>query len=320
MKFETIPITENLGLEIRGLDLNLPQGDSTWQDLFDAWIKAGVLLFRGMDRTPQAAVNLSRHFGELELHPSVGSRLKDLPELIRIAYDPATDASSQNVYRYDGQERGAFQPWHSDLRYMTKNNRGALLCAVEVPAEGGYTGFIDQIQAYESLPDDLKTKIEDLWVIYRMNPDSSQIKFKNGHTIERVHLSKEAKALIARIEKDFPPVIHPMIYRQQETGRKVLNVSQWFALHIMGMEHEEGDRLLERVMSHAIDERLAYYHEWRPNDMVLFDNWRTLHCACGVPTRCKREMHRTTIMGDYGHGRYLDSSPNKASTAAAAVY
>jgi len=37
--------------------------------------------------------------------------------------------------------------------------------------------------------------------------------------------------------------------------------------------------------------------------MVLWDNWRMLHCACGVPPEEKRIMRRTTIVGDYGLGR-----------------
>jgi taurine dioxygenase len=37
--------------------------------------------------------------------------------------------------------------------------------------------------------------------------------------------------------------------------------------------------------------------------MVLWDNWRLLHCACGTPVGMRREMRRTTIHGDYKLGR-----------------
>ena len=39
--------------------------------------------------------------------------------------------------------------------------------------------------------------------------------------------------------------------------------------------------------------------------MVLWDNWRTLHCAKGVAPDAVREMHRSTIAGDYKLGRSL---------------
>jgi len=50
----------------------------------------------------------------------------------------------------------------------------------------------------------------------------------------------------------------------------------------------------------------AYFHKWQPNDMVVWDNWRVIHSAAGVPLHCARRARRTTIMGDYEVGRYLD--------------
>ena len=41
--------------------------------------------------------------------------------------------------------------------------------------------------------------------------------------------------------------------------------------------------------------------------MVLWDNWRVLHCASGVSPEQTRVMHRTTIAGDYALGRALES-------------
>jgi taurine dioxygenase len=97
------------------------------------------------------------------------------------------------------------------------------------------------------------------------------------------------------------------VFRQPETGRKVLNVSPWFALGIEGMERVEGDALLEEVIAHATDETGAYFHTWAPSDLVLWDNWRMMHCARGVPADSERHLQRTTILGDYGRGRMRDA-------------
>ena len=98
-------------------------------------------------------------------------------------------------------------------------------------------------------------------------------------------------------------VIHPLVYSQAETGRKVLNISPWHAAAIEGMENEEGDALLREVVAYAIRPDLAYIHKWAKNDMVLWDNWRMLHSARGVPPGERRRMRRTTIAGDYALGR-----------------
>lgn len=52
------------------------------------------------------------------------------------------------------------------------------------------------------------------------------------------------------------------------------------------------------------DEHYSYHHAWRPTDMVIWDNWRMLHCASGNRPEDERLMYRTTIKGDYGLGRF----------------
>jgi taurine dioxygenase len=101
---------------------------------------------------------------------------------------------------------------------------------------------------------------------------------------------------------DYPRSIHPMVCVQEETGRKVLNVSPWFAVAIQGREHDEGDALLRAVIECLESEDHAYYHQWQAGDMVLWDNWRMLHRATGLPPHLPRWLQRTTIFGDYGLG------------------
>ena len=70
------------------------------------------------------------------------------------------------------------------------------------------------------------------------------------------------------------------------------------------MENAEGEKLLEKVVSYVINPALAYFHLWQPDNMVLWDNWRLMYCACGAPEGERRFMQRTTIAaGDYGLGR-----------------
>jgi len=110
----------------------------------------------------------------------------------------------------------------------------------------------------------------------------------------------------------YPRCIHPMVYTQAETGRKVLNVSPGFADGIYEMGGPAGDALLAEVVSYCIDPAQTYFHEWRQDDMVLWDNWRTLHCAAGIDPDDTRLMERTSIHGDYAMGRNLDGAEGLA--------
>ena len=306
MKLNIRPLSANVGLEIRGLDLDRPIDEDTRKALQGAFIQAGVLLFRRAGATPEAHLALSRCFGELQRHPVKENWVAGYPELVDISYRPPLQGdSSVALYDVDGERRGGWLPWHSDLMFMSKINRGGILRAIKTPREGGRTGFIDQIAAYDALPGRLKHRIEALHVVYQLRPDFTQEKFGKPKSLKLVANAPALEAMAARIDQDFPPVLHPMVYIQPETGRKILNVSPTSAVGIHEMQNEAGDALLEEIVAHMLNPAYAYHHDWEVNDLVLWDNWRTLHCAEGVPEDCIREMQRTTIAGDYAQGRKL---------------
>jgi taurine dioxygenase len=45
-------------------------------------------------------------------------------------------------------------------------------------------------------------------------------------------------------------------------------------------------------------------HQWKLGQMLTWDNWRMLHCVSGCDADVPRQMHRTTIAGDYGLGYF----------------
>jgi taurine dioxygenase len=52
-------------------------------------------------------------------------------------------------------------------------------------------------------------------------------------------------------------------------------------------------------------QKFTYTHTWGPNDLVLWDNWRTLHAALGYPASEHRRAVRTQIYGGVEMGRLL---------------
>lgn len=270
------------------------------EQLKSLWIEHGLISFRGGDCSSGMHIELSRCFGELDRHPLKDAYAYDSDEITRISYSPA----DSTVYEIRGEARGGWLPWHSDLAYVDRINRGGILRPVELPAIGGETGFIDQISAYAALPDRLKKRIEGLHVVYQLDLDATHQRFGGEPDVKLLRLSK-ATVVANLTAKDRPRALHPMVYEQAETGRKVLNVSPWFAMGIHEMPGEDGDDLLSEVIHYSTSEDLAYYHHWESTDeMLLWDNWRMLHCAKGVPAHLSRTMERTTIAGDYALGRW----------------
>ena len=245
-------------------------------------------------------IELSRCFGELEPHLFKETRSEGNPDLVRLKYYP----EDGTLYKVNGELRGSWLPWHSDLVYSAQINRGGILRPVQLPSWLGHTGFLCQIAAYERLPQELRERIEGLHVVYEVRINLSLNPFTNAGDVELEHFA-ESGGNIERRRHTFPRVIHPMVYTQADTGRKVLNVSPGFSIGIYEDGGPEGEELLREVVEYCTDPELSYFHEWEPDDMVLWDNWRVLHCATGVPLDATRVMERTTIKGDYAQGRVL---------------
>jgi taurine dioxygenase len=295
---EDLPGQKSFGAVVIGLTEEMLADAQTRQDLNELWIDKGVIVFRGMAGIG-THIRLSEVFGEPEEHPLL--RGVDQPREHKLIIDLVFDSSIGDLYEVDGELRGSWLPWHSDLIYLDKINHGGILRPVVVPERGGETGFIDQIAAYDALPPELKREIEGLSVVYKHAIDSSLAKFgKRPERCLRLHPYQVRTAQHPAVQHR---VIHPMVYTQKETGRKVLYVSPWFAEGIEGKENAEGDALLQQVIERLIQPQRAYFHRWQEGDMVLWDNWRVLHCAPGVPVGCHRHMRRTTITGDYALGR-----------------
>jgi taurine dioxygenase len=102
-----------------------------------------------------------------------------------------------------------------------------------------------------------------------------------------------------------PRALHPAVWTRS-SGEKVLHVSPWMAKGVEGLDDAAGDALLTEVSEEIVrlSQQLSYFHAWQPDQMVIWDNWRVLHCVSGSPPEQGRCMHRTTIAGDYGLGRF----------------
>lgn len=297
-RVETLQDGLGFGKSVSGLKQSDLQGEEVRQHLRDLWINDGLVVFRNDEVTADFQVELSRVFGDLEQHPVRELWTEGLPELITIRSDPATE----RILEVDGKLYGAWLPWHSDLIYTDRINHGGVLRALQRTSWGGQTGFLDRIQAYALMPDDLKEAIEGLSVVYQIMVYHHLTRYGTKRKVRTVKTSEFQKKVSDRIERDFPPCVHPLVYTQEETGRKVLNLSPYFALHIDGHDDAEGHALLQRLVDH-LESCPSYFHEWQPNDLVLWDNWRMVHSVAGAPADEVRIVQRTTIAGDYGRGR-----------------
>ena len=296
-------LSPHVGMEITGVDLSKPINEATQQEIRDAWVESGVLLFRSKS-SEDAHLRLSRVFGELEPGATVGLNSEENPYLMKLEHNPdAIDERFAMQFEVDGIARVGFIGWHWDQSFMPTIVRGACLRMVTPARVLGQTGFIDARAAYDRLPGRLKERIDSLEVVYKFTLKMDEHKF--GMPMLR-ELPREMRPGTPKAKTDYPESVHPLVITQKETGRKILKLSPVHSKYILGMDRTESDALLSEIADILTDMRYSYFHDWQEDDMIVWDNWRVCHATQGVPIDVPRLAMRTTIKGDYNVGRYLD--------------
>ena len=278
MSFELVSLPNRVGVELRGLDpKRISPADE--EALRRAFLDHSVLLLRGVRLSRESHLAMTHALGEPEIHPMARARIDDHPEIIvpRPYGADETDDTEQIV----GQI-----PWHADQSYTQRPCRGALLRALEIPAEGGVTGFVDTAAVYEALPEAWKAEIQGLEAIHRLSRGRRLLGLASddaqGHEMAEL----------------FPGVVHPLVLIDPVSGIRSLDISPMFLDEIVGWPPKESEALLERLRRFATEERFVYWHHWQLDDLVIWNNYRTLHCATGHKKKYPRTMNRTTLEGE----------------------
>jgi len=298
IKIEPLDGSLSFGCQVHGLNADNVTDASVRQAISEAFDRHGMILFTEMDRTDELQMAVSSIFGppqDYAFHGKVQVDPKAAQGLVEFNYEG-------NIVEADGKPIVGWVPWHFDACYSPTLNRGGVLRALEIPTEGGLTGFADGIQLYNAISPQLRAQFENAFILYhhtRATFENQRFGVPAGY--RWVSMSPHVKALF-EAKKNEPRSLHPAIW-QRDSGERVLHVSAWQATGIYQREDAEGDALLEALCQEMYDKMEVYWHQWQPTDMVAWDNWRFVHSAAGNDPKYPRLVRRTTIAGDYGLGR-----------------
>lgn len=299
---------ENVGVEVSGFDITQPIDPALAAELVALWNAHGILLFRDQHVTPENQIAFSRVFGELELHPLKATTSEEYPELFMLVNDPEKEKFM--TASYQGEAVVGRLDWHMDLHYTGRPNRGALLRSVVCAERDGMTGFGDLAKAYDALDNDTQALLQNIEVTYAFSTQRRNMRYVDLQGYEPGPYSPKKPSDMNY--PNFPEVAYPAVVTHPVTGRKVLEICEQFleriiAPHKVGLSNDEAIDLLHTLVEHTRKSEFHYFHSWQEGDMVLWDNWRAMHCATGTRPGMPRVIHRTTIMGDATLGRVVEA-------------
>ena len=299
------PLQEGLpfGIRIGGLTLQQLEDPATRHEVADLFEQHGMIVFEGLEPSDELQLAISASIGPLKEHPVKSLSRVDsdtMPGVIKIAVTP----EHGGIVELGGKPVSHWLPWHFDHCYNNELNRAGVLRAIDIVEDGGITGFADGVALYKAFPKDLLAKIEGREILYSLSTQYSQMMFGKPADMKIIR----PKPMNEEFEKQaaaMPRAIHPAVWTRK-SGEKVLHVSAYMSEGIVGAEDAEGNALLEEVAQtiNRLAASCSYHHRWKPTEMIVWDNWRMLHTVSGNNPAESRTMHRTTIKGDYGLGRF----------------
>lgn len=300
------PLTDEhpFGARISGVTWETIEDEAVRQQVRDVFEDRGMIIFEDIEPSTQMQVAVSKLFGPLRDHVIKNMNRLDAPNvpgLVSIGSKPGEGT----IVEIGGRQLADFVPWHFDACYTEQLNRAGVLRVVEQSADGGETGFTDGVQIYNALSSEWREQAEKLEIIYFQGNMHARQRYGLPGDYRLVQLMDSSKRVIEEAE-GLPRAVHPAVW-QRETGEKVFHVSPWQADGIAGMENAQGDALLEELIGQMKAVMQPYWHVWKATDMAIWDNWRFVHSAGGHDPAFARDAHRTTILGDYGLGRFEHS-------------
>jgi len=270
-------LADALGAEVEGLGLAQGISSERFAELRAAWLEHLVLRIRGQKLTDPQVLAFSRHFGELDPpgpNPLGRPFLADHPEMNVISNIKEHGVPIGGLG--DGEAI-----WHADMTYIERPPMAAILYAIEIPPQGGDTYWANMYAAYETLPTDLKRRVEGRVAVHDATYNSAGTMRKGYQDVTD--------------PRNAPGARHPLVREHPETGRKCLFLGRRRNSYVVGLSLEESESLLDELWRHATQPRFTFRQQWRVGDVMIWDNRCTLHRRDAFDPRARRLLHRTQI-------------------------
>jgi taurine dioxygenase len=254
------PLNPSIGAEIGGLDLR-QQLDREQRDTLKALLlRHKVLFFRDQDISRDQQLAFAANFGEVYAHPIGGVETHRAVQPI----------SAEALKKYDIRENH----WHTDTSWRINPSLGAVLKAVHIPEVGGDTIWADGHAIWKGLPEDLKAKIDDLYVVH------------------------DYQDALAKAGQRYPLVAHPAVRTHPETGEEIFWINYSLKPRFVDLAPEESKALLARLYDEVKRPEHHARFRWRQNSVALWDNRAGLHYAVRDYGDFPRVMERVLIGSD----------------------
>ncbi|MBK17872.1 MAG: taurine catabolism dioxygenase TauD [Rhodospirillaceae bacterium] len=269
------PLSPVLGAKIRGIDLSKPVDKATQKMLYQAFVDHSVLCFPDQELAAADQLRFANFFGRGD----GGERVKRRDKNKRRTGERGMMFVS-NV-RENGKLIGVLPDgemmFHSDGAHRDSPYRATTLYGIKIPSRGGNTLFANLYAAYDALSQAMKDRVENL--------------------VTRIVYDYEAVNRADTIAADpvLPRAHHRLVKVHPDSGRKTLYLSRLMTQDIVDLPADEGEEILLELFDHCEKPEFVYAHEWKVDDLLVWDNRCTNHARTDFPSDEQRMLRRYTV-------------------------
>ena len=275
------PLHNDFGVRITGLDAAAPKTPETVAMIHQAIDDYSFVVFPQQSFTDDKQFAFTQALGEPEeSHVTLGEEGK-VEYFGTIGNVQADGTAIGNDHRKTIFKTGN-NMWHSDSSFRQVPSYVSIMCAYEVPAEGGETLFVSLRKAYERLSPVEQSHVDPLVCIH----DYSYSRSKVGPGV-----------VLPSLATSLPPVQQRMVRTNPRSGAKNLYLGS-HARQVDGWEIAESRALIEDLTEKATADAHVYSHHWQAGDLVIWDNRCLMHRGAGYDAdRFRRLMRQTRVRG-----------------------
>lgn len=259
-----------IGAEVVGLDVR-EISDPLFAELNAALLEHKALVFRDQRLDDAGQLEFASRFGPLTgAHPTV----------------PSAEGQPQ-ILEVDGEAGVRSNNWHTDVTFLRTPPKVSTLRGVVVPPYGGNTLIANSATAYRDLPEPLRELADRAWAVHTNDYDYVQPQFDSEARRRHRRVFTSTRYQTA----------HPVVRVHPETGERGLFIGG-FAQSVVGLSTRESRAILELLQHYVTRPENIFRVQWRPGDLVVFDNRITQHYAPDDYGDLPRHLRRVTVAGD----------------------
>ncbi len=237
----TTPLHDDFGVMIEGIDLRTVTATSHYPRIREAFEKHSVLLFRDQCLDDEAHLAFGRLFGIVEIREKNRQGHEARMSLVSNLRKDGNLAAESSLHLMQLQ---ANQFWHTDSTFLPWPALANILGARTLPTSGGETEFVSTRAAWRDLPETVKQRTRNLVLRHRY-----------GHSRKAISPAAARQDIVAM----WTDTAWRAIWPNPVDGAEAL-YSASHAFGVVGMEDEEGQRLIEELTAFATQPHRIWSH------------------------------------------------------------